>query len=417
MRSFWLIAKHEYLKIVKQKSFLVGTLWVPAMIIIVMGVSILVSLGQRGKLPLGYVDESGLLSEAVTLPPGADGEERLAMRAFPDALDARAALENGAIQAYYVIPANYVQSGRAQLFYLNQRPSEVAQRDFAAFLRANLLAGYPADVQQRMLEGSSVTFRASDGSKELESGDMLGFVVPFAAAFFFVFAVMNSGSYMLQAITDEKENRTIEVLATSVRPEELIGGKALGLMSVSLTQLGIWMATGVLALLVASFFTPDVQGVRIPWTLLGVVALFFLPAFALIAGMMTAVGGMVSDLRQGQQIAGILNLFFMLPFFLLMLIMAQPNSPLVVALTLFPTTAFVTITMRWAMTTVPLWQLAVSWLLLVASAGWCVWLAARIFRIGMLHYGQTLRVKTVFVRLRGEVLQKLHLPYKEEHNA
>lgn len=402
MRNFWLIAKHEYLKIVRQKSFLVGTLWLPAMIIIVMGVSILASLGQRGKLPLGYVDYTGLLSEAVTLPVGADGKAPLRSLAFPDEAAARASLEAAEIQAYYVVPADYVQSGRAQLFYLNQRPGQVAQQDFVSHLRANLLADYPAEVRQRIVEGSAVTYRSIDGSRELESRNMLSFIVPFAAAFFFVFAVTNSGSYMLQAITDEKENRTIEVLATSVRPEELIGGKALGLMSVGLTQLGIWLFTGVLALLVASFFMPEVQAVRIPWTLLGVVALFFVPAYALTAGMMTAVGGMVSDLRQGQQITGILNLFFMLPFFLLTLIMAKPNSPLIVALTLFPTTAFVTITMRWAMTTVPLWQLAASWVLLVASAGTSVWLAARIFRIGMLHYGQTLRVKTVLARLRAE---------------
>lgn len=402
MRNFCLIAKHEYLKIVRQKSFLVGTLWVPAMIIIVMGVSVLASLGQRGKLPLGYVDYTGLLSEAVTLPVGADGKAPLRSLAFPDEAAARAALETGEIQAYYVVPTDYVQSGRAQLFYLNQRPGQVAQQDFVSFLRANLLADYPAEVRQRIVEGSAVTYRSIDGSRELESRNVLSFIVPFAAAFFFVFAVTNSGSYMLQAITDEKENRTIEVLATSVRPEELIGGKALGLMSVGLTQLGIWLLTGVLALLVASFFMPEVQAVRIPWTLLGVVALFFVPAYALTAGMMTAVGGMVSDLRQGQQITGILNLFFMLPFFLLTLIMAKPNSPLIVALTLFPTTAFVTITMRWAMTTVPLWQLAASWVLLVASAGASVWLAARIFRIGMLHYGQTLRVKTILARLRAE---------------
>ncbi len=402
MRSFWLIAKHEYLKIVRQKSFLVGTLWLPVMIIGVMVVAILASLGQRGDLPLGYVDYTGLLDAAVTLPPDESGKAPVAIQAFPDEDAARAALEAERIQAYYIIPADYMQSGSVQLFYLSQRPGGIAQDDFASFLRANLLAAHPTDIQQRIVEGSSITFRSSDGSQELEGENMLGFLVPYVAAFFFIFAVMNSGSYMLQAITDEKENRTIEVLATSVRPGELIGGKALGLMSVGLTQLGIWVLTGVLALLVASFFVPEVQGVRIPWTLLVVVALFFLPAYALTAGIMTAVGGMVSDLRQGQQITGILNMFFMLPFFLITVIMTKPNSPLIVALTLFPTTAFVTVTMRWAITTVPLWQLVVSWVLLVASAGASVWLAARIFRIGMLHYGQPLRLKTIIGRLRAE---------------
>ncbi len=402
MRKFWLIAKHEYLKIVRQKSFLVGTLGMPVLIVLVMAVAILVAVGQRGKLPVGYVDHTGLLSESITLPTPKRGVPPVAMRAFSDEAAAQTALEANVIQAYYVVPADYVQSGRVQLFFLSKRPGERVQEDFADFLRANLLAAYPTDVQRRLLEGSAVTFRSIDGGRELQSDNMLGFIVPFVAAFFFVFAVMNSSGYMLQAVTDEKENRTIEVLATSVRPEELIGGKALGLMSVGLTQLGLWVLTSVGALLIAAPFVPEVQGLRMPWSLLGITALFFLPAYALIAGLMTAIGGMATDLRQGQQIAGLLNLFFTLPFFFLALIMVKPNSPLIIALTLFPTTAFVTITMRWAITTVPLWQLGVSWVLLVTAAVISVWLAARIFRLGMLQYGQSLKVKTIIAALRSD---------------
>lgn len=405
MRNFWLIAKHEYLKIVRQKSFLIGTLGIPVLIIVVMGVSILVALGQRGNLPLGYVDHTGILNESVTLCVPDRGKPPVAIRAFADEAAAQTALEVNAIQAYYVVPADYVQSGRVQLFFLKKRPGEMAQEDFADFLRANLLADHPADVQRRMLEGSDVAFRSIDGKRELESENVVGFIVPFVAAFFFVFAVMNAGSYMLQAVTDEKENRTIEVLVTSIRPEELIGGKAVGLMSVGLTQLGIWVLTTVIALLVAAPFVPEVQGLRIPWSFLVVAVLFFVPAYALIAGLMTAVGGMVTDLRQGQQITGILNLFFTLPFFFVALIMAKPNSPLLIVLTLFPTTAFVTITMRWAMTTVPLWQLGLSWALLVTSAVVSVWLAARIFRLGMLRYGQNLNVKTILLSLRRNGLR------------
>ena len=400
MRNLWLMAKHEYLKIVKKKSFLVGTIGIPVLIILVMGVSILEALGQRGKLPLGYVDHAGILSEAVTLPVPENAKPPVAIHAFGNEAAAQAALTARAIQAYYVVPADYLQSGRVHLFFLNRRPGEMVQEDFADFLRANLLAGHPADIQRRMLEGFSVMFRSVDGSRELDSENVLSFVVPFVAAFFFVFAVMNAGSYMLQAVTDEKENRTIEVIATSVRPEELIGGKALGLMSVGLTQLGTWILTGVVALFVASPFVESVRNLQVPWSYLIVVAFFFVPAYALIAGMMTAVGGMVTDLRQGQQITGILNLFFTLPSFFAALIMAKPNSPLIVFLTLFPTTAFVTITMRWAMTTVPLWQLGVSWVFLVTSAVVSVWLAARIFRLGMLRYGQSLSVKTVLASLR-----------------
>lgn len=402
MRNLWLVAKHEYLKIVRKKSFLLGTLGMPALIIVVMTVSIFLALGQRGSQPLGVVDHAGILHESAKVSSRDDGKSPVAFRTFPDESAARIALDAGDIQAYYVLAEDYVESGSVELFYLDERPAEVAQDDFVDFLRANLLIDQPDHVQTRLVEGASVTFEAADGNREFDTNNLVDFLVPYVAAFFFIFAVMNAGGYMLQAVTDEKENRTIEILATSLRPVELIGGKAVGLMSVGLTQLAIWVVTGVVALLIASPFVPALQGIRVPWSFLVVVAVFFVPAYALIAGMMTAVGSAVTDLRQGQQITGIFNMLFTMPFFFVTLILAKPNSPIIIALTLFPTTAFVTITMRWSMTVVPMWQLIVSWTLLVASAVVSVWIAARVFRIGMLRYGQQLSVKSIVTSLRGE---------------
>ncbi len=83
------------------------------------------------------------------------------------------------------------------------------------------------------------------------------------------------------------------------------------------------------------------------------------------------------------------------------ILIARPNGPLAIALTLFPTTAFITITMRWAFAVVPFWQLALSWLLLVATATLSIWAAARIFRMGMLRYGQRLSFDSVVAAVRG----------------
>ena len=92
---------------------------------------------------------------------------------------------------------------------------------------------------------------------------------------------------------------------------------------------------------------------------------FFVPTFALIAGMMIAVGSMVTETRQGQQIAGALNMLFTLPFFFIVVFFSAPNSPLATALTIFPTTAFLTIALRWSMTTIPMWEMIVSWVLVI----------------------------------------------------
>jgi ABC-2 type transport system permease protein len=212
---------------------------------------------------------------------------------------------------------------------------------------------------------------------------------------------MSASGYMLQAVADEKENRMMEVLITAVTPGQLIGGKAIGLLAAALTQLAIWVVTVVVGLYVASPLVPELQHATVPWVYLALMALFFLPSYALISAIMVAVGAAVTDMQQGQQTAGLLNLLFVLPIFLLGFLFSNPGHPLLVAMTLFPTTAFLTVSVRWGLSSVPFWQLGLSWILLVAADVMMVWVAARIFRAGMLHYGQPLSLKSVVAAVRG----------------
>ncbi len=402
MPKIHLVAKHEYLKLVKKRSFLLGTLGFPALIVIVMAVSIFASLGKRGKLPVGYVDYAGVFAETL-IPSTIEKTEVVVFQAFDTKDAALEKLRTNQLQALYILLADYKQTGKVELYYMAQRPSEIVQADFTKFLKAHLISDQPPEVQTRLLEGTNLIIRSADGSREFDSRNIISFFIPFIAAFLFVIAVMSAGGYMLEAVTEEKENRTIEILVTSLRPEELIGGKALGLMGVGLTQLLIWVLTGVAGLLVLAQFVEQIRSISIPWSILAVVGVFFLPAYALMSGMMTIIGSMVSDGKQGQQISGIINMLFTLPFFFMTLIMAKPNHPIVIGLSLFPTTAFITITMRWAITTIPAWQLITSLVILTLFAVLSIWVAARVFRLGMLRYGQRLNVKRMLDALRSAI--------------
>jgi ABC-2 type transport system permease protein len=399
MRELWLVAQEEYRTRIRQRSFLLGILAVPLLIVVSTGVAIAVSLGGRDGRPLGYVDQSGVLAAAVQ-PAPEEGEEPLVVRALADPAAAQAALESGEIQAYYVLPPDYLQSRQVALYYLDKRPGASTQNDFSRFIRANLLAGEPLGQRDWALEGPELVIRSADGARDWSLSNIVNVIVPFAAGFFFFFIVMGSSSYMMEAVTDEKENRTIEIMATSMTPEQLIGGKALGLMGVALTQMAIWVAAAAAALLVAAPQVPILANFQVPWGLVAIFGLYLLPAFALVCGMMIAVGGIVPDHRQGQQVAGVLNMLFTLPALLSALVFINPDSPVLVVLTFFPTTAMLTIMLRWGLTIIPLWQLAVSWLLLAATAGLSVWGAARIFRLGMLRYGQALNLRETLAGLR-----------------
>lgn len=400
MPKLWLVAKHEYRKMVGKKSFLIATLGVPLLIIAATVVVVLVAINSEDSRPLGYVDHAGILRPDAFTALG-DDEKRVTIRAYPDEVAARTALEAEEIQAYYVIPVDYLQQPAVERYYLEKEPGSETREDFWDFMRAGLvLQQLPEETQVRAFYGAELTIRTGDGKRELGSHDGLSLVMPFAGAIFFFIVVLSGGGYMLQAVTDEKENRTMEILATSLAPEQLIGGKALGLMAVALTQVGVWVAALAGGLLIGAQFIEELQALQVPWSLLGMTVLYFLPAYALVSGLMTVIGASVTEVQQGQQISGIINMLFTCPMFFLTVLIAKPNSPLAIALSLFPTTSFTTILMRWGLTVIPFWQLAVSWLLLVASATGSVWLAARVFRLGMLRYGQRLSLKGILADLR-----------------
>lgn len=400
MRNFWLIARYEYRKRVSKQSFLLATLGVPLLMVVIIGASIFFTIANQNDLPLGYVDQAGFLNTNI-LPDMPDEAEGVALQAFPDEGSARRALEQKEIQAYYIVPSDYLQTQQLSLYYWNDAPKDTIREQFSRFLHANLVADLPAQVQNRLIEGPSVTVSTLDGDRQIGSGNIVNVILPFLAAMLFFFTVMTSAGYLLQVVADEKENRTMEILITSLSPEQLIGGKAIGLMAVSLTQLGIWLFAIAIGLIVGAQFLEPLGMVRIPWTFLFVVVLYFLPAYALIAAMMTAIGGAVTEVRQGQQVAGILNLLFILPVLLSSLVFTNPDSPILVFFTLFPTTSFVTVMLRWATSVIPFWQLAASWLLLVASAVLGLWASARIFRAGMLRYGQSLDLRAALSAVRS----------------
>jgi ABC-2 type transport system permease protein len=401
MRKLWVVVKHEYLKITRKRSFLFGTLAMPLFFVGIMALVIVVMVMGENQNPIGYVDPGGLLTTVTSLPPDEnDGPNPVALLAFADETRARAALEKGEIQAYYVLPADYLSSHAVQLFYWDKAPSNSVQRRFNNLVRANLSTSLPADVATRAQKGVEFTARSADGRQEVSGDSIINIFVPFFIGLFFSIVVLSSGSYLLEAVSDEKENRTIEVMATSLTPGQLIGGKSIGLMAVALTQIGILAVTIAVCLMVGAQFIEALRTISIPWSMFLTLAVFFVPTFALIAGMMIAIGSVVTETRQGQQIAGALNMLFTLPFFFIMVFFTAPNSPLATILTIFPTTSFLTIALRWSMTTIPLWEMIVGWILVTASAIVAVWAAARIFRMGMLRYGQRLDWQSILRAVR-----------------
>ncbi len=190
------------------------------------------------------------------MSPRRPGQQAASAVAFPDEAAARAALEAEEITAYYVVPADYLTSPQVQLFYWQKAPGDDVTSGLNRMLRAALAARAPADVRDRLMTGPNFTYQSLEGDERGIEKQVLGFLLPLLIGMFFVFVVMGSAGYLLQAVTTEKENRMVEVMFTSVSPLQLIGGKAVGLMGVAFTQIGIWVPALVAAVLVAARFVP-----------------------------------------------------------------------------------------------------------------------------------------------------------------
>jgi ABC-2 type transport system permease protein len=313
---------------------------------------------------------------------------------------AQAALDAGQIQGYYVLPADYMQTGQAELIY-NKEPKGSARAQFLNFLAVNLLRDQPAAIANRVTEGTTIVVRSADNNREASEDNFMDMLFPFLSGFIFFFALSTSSGYLLSAVVEEKENRTMEILVTSVSPGQLMVGKIIGDIAVGITQLLGWLIFIVLSVLVGRNWFEFLRGVSIHWDSLGLMLLVMLPAFVMICALMAAVGATVTQASEGQQVMGFFTIPLYLPYMLIALLMENPNSPLAVGLSFFPLTAPMTISIRVGFAVIPAWQMVVSVGILVASAVGALWLAGRAFRLGMLRYGQRLRWGEIFARARG----------------
>jgi ABC-2 type transport system permease protein len=204
--------------------------------------------------------------------------------------------------------------------------------------------------------------------------------------------VMFASGYLISAVAEEKENRTMEVLVTSVSPDQLVAGKVVGILAVMLVQLIAWVVTGVLAVWIGGGWLniEALQNVTVDLRLVGLMALVAVPTLVMISALMTAVGATVTEVQEGQQVTGLFIIPIVLPLWLLQVILERPDSPLAVALTLIPPCSVITTSVRLGFTSVPGWQIAVGSAIATVGALVSLWLAARAFRLGMLQYGKAL---------------------------
>ncbi len=397
MNKIWLVTKYEYLKHVKKKRFILAILSLPFFILLMVGVGFLSVVIQFDNTPIGYVDNTGILDNPIDYefeaPLGF--MKPMELYSFNNLETATKELEKGTIQAVYLLEDDFIESNTISV-YANEIPDSSVNNDFFDFLRANLLKNTDASIVNRITEGAKFEVRSTEDDRNTGDENILGIVLPFLSGFLFIMAINTSGGYLLQAVVEEKENRTMEIVITSVTPTQLMTGKTIGNISVGLTQLIVWLIFAWIGLAVAGNFWPFLQDFSIPGDTLLLMALMFLPAFVMIAAIMATIGAIMTDMREAQQVSSGFSLLVTIPFYVVTPIMMNPNGALAIVLSYFPFSAPITVLLRMAFTTLPAWEITLNILILVIVAVFTVWLAGRAFRMGMLQYGKKITLKELF---------------------
>lgn len=397
MTKIWQIIKHEYLRHVVEKKFLISLLSLPFMVVVMFGVAIIIILLSIDDTPVGYIDHPGILTQAFQREQDSFLNPKIDFLSYEDKEQAQTDLESEEIQAYYVIPEDYTSTLQVELFFLDEPDSDV-QSQFDQFMRQNLdtLQGLDPQVINRLENGIQITISDLDGEREMGQDQWYLIFTPFVLGLMFFFVVMTSGGYLSQAVVEEKENRTMEIVITSVSPNQLMTGKIIGNIALGLTQLLAWLLFGWIGINVAGRIWPVVQEFTLSTDYILIALLVMIPAFLMIAALMAAIGATMTETSESQQISGLFSITMMIPYYLATPIMMNPNGTIATVLTFFPFTAPITILMRMALTVVTQWQLILAIGILLLSAFLAIWFAGKAFRMGMLRYGKKLSLKEIF---------------------
>lgn len=416
------VAAFEFLSTVKRTGYLVTTFGMPLFMAAYAGIVAIPAYyaEKSDRLPniYGVIDRAGVLGmdadvnapsrvpDAVRQALEAAGQgqaldralswSNFVFRPYETEQQAQEALIARQIKGFYVLPEDYLASGRItayspETFSFSSGDSREA---LAELLRGRLVAGHVDEtLAARIVDPIDRTTRyAVTRTGELQTGDaasaVLRLAVPLIFMVLFLLSILMTSGYLMQGTATEKENKVVEVLLASANPDEILAGKLLGLGAAGLLQISVWLAMvlttglGIVPLLLRS-------GVTLPWTGVALAVPFFILAFLFFGGLMLGTGSLGSNMREAQQLAMIWSLTAALPMMLMAVLMKEPHGTVARVLTWLPFTAGPVVVLR-ASTDADLlawWEVGGALIALAASTWFALRLGARLFRVGLLNPG------------------------------
>ncbi|SHI47332.1 ABC-2 type transport system permease protein [Tangfeifania diversioriginum] len=443
MNKTILILKQEYFKRVKKKSFIILTLLVPLLFVGMFALIILLSVNNdKQERTIAVFDESALFLGEL------EQDEYTKFHFIPkeEYSELKSDLKNSEFYALLYIPENIYSAGTAQLISAKQVPIELTekiQRRLSQFIekdkRQKVIdeAGIP-DLDDRLAATQTSvklnTLKISETGEATQSSSEVAFIASYAMGFIIYFFVFMYGSMVMRSVMEEKKNRIVEVIISSVKPFQLMAGKIIGTALVGLTQVAIWVVVGMIVLTaMQSFFTPesaqqmgqslmesrqsmgpamnqDAAQSQVTAALemvgnlnLGLIlftfVFYFLAGYLMYSSLLGAVGAAVDNDEDSQQMVLPITFPLIISIMLLFPIARNPEGPVAFWGSMIPFTSPVAMLARIPYG-IPTWELLLSMFLLLLATLGAIWVAAKIYKTGLLMYGKKVNIKELIKWLR-----------------
>jgi ABC-2 type transport system permease protein len=399
--KLFLIIQREFMTRVRSKGFIISTILAPFGILLLFLAPIGFQMLESDETPVvAIIDNRGGVADLLQ----SQNPDRYIIENGGNVESLRSDVVADRIQGLLIIPE--ADSAEISFFYTKgglDFTSGVRREAADALKRARVSdSALEEDVKQMLLTtpGFNTTKITEEG--ESDGNEMATFLFGYVLGFFIYIAIFIYGAMVMRGVIEEKSSRIMEVIVSSVTPFELMMGKIIGIGSVGLLQFALWtiLSNGVM-FAVAPLLAGDASsstaqatassGFSMPvieWYVWVAFIFFFLAGYLIYSAVFAAIGSAVDNEQDAQQLQLPVTLPIIVPIMMVAKVVADPNSTLSVVASMIPLFSPILMMVRIAVTDVPLWQWGTSVLLMAATFTGLVWLAARVYRVGVLMYGK-----------------------------
>lgn len=422
-RQVFLVLKREYMTRIKSKGFIAATILVPVGFAAMFGIGVLITVWDSDiTFEIGVIDRTNTLAQSL---------EDLNAERYTDYTvltedSLRTLVQQEQITGYVILDEEHIISGKTiELIYSGSGGIQLLnsiRSDMREVIREERLlrADVSEDIQNIFESSVSLDSRRLTAEGEETEDDTAFFtVVGMAMGFIIFFAIFGYGGYIMRGVIEEKTNRIVEVITSSVKPIELLSGKMAGVGALAITQFAIWIIalfglTTIAGPIAAALMSDqssqmtDAMGAAeqaevpafldippIETSLIIYFIVFFILGYILYSSLFAAIGSAADSETDTQQLMMPVTIPIMLAYFIMFHAWRSPDSTLSIISSLIPFFSPIVMITRIAITEVPFWQVGLAMLLMLLTFVGTMWLSAKIYKVGILSYGGTASFKDI----------------------